>query len=82
MLCPEGFDGTVTRTVRRIGYRQEGSEGRVCVSLARRVNEGNVRGGRRIRTFATTANALLKLRDWLVGERVSQVAMKTTGDYE
>jgi len=41
----------------------------------------NVRGGRRIRTFATTANALLKLRDWLVGERVSLVAMNATGDY-
>jgi hypothetical protein len=41
----------------------------------------NVRGGRRIRAFATTANALPKLPDWLVGERVSLVAMKATGDY-
>src|SRR5262249_3504219 len=27
LLCPEGFDGTVARAVRRAGYRQEGSEG-------------------------------------------------------
>ncbi len=43
-------------------------------------------GGRRsrrqeIRTFATTTNALLELRDWLVGERVSLVVMEATGDY-
>jgi transposase len=34
-----------------------------------------------IRTFATTTNALLELRDWLVGERVSLVVMEATGDY-
>ena len=34
-----------------------------------------------IRTFATTTNALLEMRDWLVGERVSLVVMEATGDY-
>jgi transposase len=34
-----------------------------------------------IRTFATTTNALLELRDWLIAERVSLVVMEATGDY-
>jgi transposase len=34
-----------------------------------------------IRTFATTTNALLELRDWLVAERVTLVVLEATGDY-
>jgi len=34
-----------------------------------------------VRTFATTTNDLLALRDWLVAERVSLVVMEGTGDY-
>jgi transposase len=34
-----------------------------------------------VRTFATTTNALLEMRDWLVAERVSKVVMEATGDY-
>jgi hypothetical protein len=34
-----------------------------------------------IRTFATTTNALLALRDWLVAEQVSLVVLEATGDY-
>jgi transposase len=34
-----------------------------------------------IRTFATTTNALLGLRDWLVAEQVTLVVMEATGDY-
>ena len=34
-----------------------------------------------IRTFATTTNALLELRDWLVDRRVTLVVMEATGDY-
>ncbi len=34
-----------------------------------------------IRTYATTTNALLELRDWLVAEQVSLVVMEATGDY-
>jgi transposase len=34
-----------------------------------------------VRTFATTTNALLELRDWLVAERVTLVVMEATGDY-
>jgi transposase len=33
-----------------------------------------------VRTFATTTNALLELRDWLVAEQVSLVVMEATGD--
>jgi transposase len=33
-----------------------------------------------VRTFATTTNALLELRGWLVGQRVTLVAMEATGD--
>jgi transposase len=35
----------------------------------------------RVRTFATTTNALLELRDWLIAERVTLVVMEATGDY-
>ncbi|HET9256707.1 MAG TPA: transposase, partial [Pseudonocardiaceae bacterium] len=43
-------------------------------------------GGKRsrrqeIRTFATTTNALLELRDWLVAEKVTLVVLEATGDY-
>ena len=34
-----------------------------------------------IRTFATTTNALLELRDWLVSEQVTLVVLEATGDY-
>ena len=34
-----------------------------------------------IRTFATTTNALLELRDWLVGQKVTLVVLEATGDY-
>jgi transposase len=34
-----------------------------------------------IRTFATTTNALLELRDWLVAEKVTLVVLEATGDY-
>jgi hypothetical protein len=39
------------------------------------------RGGRRqeIKTFATTTGALLRLRQWLVEQRVTVVAMEATG---
>ena len=34
-----------------------------------------------IRTFATTTNSLLELRDWLVAEKVTLVVLEATGDY-
>lgn len=34
-----------------------------------------------VRTFATTTNDLMRLRQWLVDERVSLVAMESTGVY-
>jgi transposase len=34
-----------------------------------------------VRTFATTTNALLAMRDWLIAEQVSLVVMEATGDY-
>ena len=41
------------------------------------------RGGRRsqTKTFATTTAALLQLRQWLVDQQVTVVAMEATGDY-
>lgn len=40
-------------------------------------------GGRRsvTRTFTTVTSQVLALRDWLLGERVTLVAMEATGDY-
>jgi len=35
----------------------------------------------KIRTFATTTNALLELREWLLAERVELVVLEATGDY-
>jgi hypothetical protein len=32
-----------------------------------------------IRTFATTTNSLLELRDWLVAEKVTLVVLEATG---
>jgi transposase len=34
-----------------------------------------------IRTFATTTNSLLELRDWLLAEQVTLVVLEATGDY-
>ena len=34
-----------------------------------------------VRTFATTTNALLELRDWLVDQQVTLVVLEATGDY-
>jgi transposase len=34
-----------------------------------------------IRTFATTTNALLELRDWLIASQVTLVVMEATSDY-
>jgi transposase len=34
-----------------------------------------------VRTFATTTNALLELRDWLLDQQVTLVVMEATGDY-
>jgi hypothetical protein len=34
-----------------------------------------------IRTFATTTNSLLELRDWLVAQKVTLVVLEATGDY-
>ena len=49
---------------------------------ARRACAGvNASRSQEIRTFATTTNALLELRDWLVAERVSLVVLEATGDY-
>jgi transposase len=34
-----------------------------------------------VRTFATTTNELLAMRDWLMAEKVTLVVMEATGDY-
>jgi transposase len=50
---------------------------KACVRVA------GPRGGRRqeVRTFATTTDALLELRDWLIEAGVAVVGMEATGDY-
>jgi len=44
---------------------------------------GKRRGQRHseVRTFATTTNALLAMRDWLAAEQVTLAVMEATGDY-
>jgi transposase len=42
---------------------------------------GKGRRGGEVRTFASTTNALLQMRDWLVEQQVTLVAMEATGDY-
>lgn len=48
------------------------------------VRTPTVRRGQRhseVRTFASTTNDLLAMRDWLIAEKVSLVVMEATGDY-
>ena len=78
LSCPEGFDGTVARAVRRVGYRQEGT-GKACVRAPSPKGKRSRR--QEIRTDWTTTNALLELRDWLVAEQVTLVVLEATGDY-
>lgn len=47
-----------------------------CVRVQER---GKVR--HEVRTFATTTTALFEMRDWLIAERVTAVAMEATGVY-
>ena len=52
---------------------------KACV---RTPNSGRRRSRRQeIRTFATTTNALLELREWLITEKVTLVVLEATGDY-
>lgn len=46
-----------------------------------RTREVGVAGPQDVRTFASMTNALLQLRDWLIGEQVRVVTMEATGDY-
>jgi transposase len=50
-----------------------------CVHTPVRPGEGGRR--QELRTVATTTSGLLELRDWLVAERVTCVAMESTSDY-
>jgi transposase len=43
--------------------------------------EGRKARRQEIRTFATTTNALLELRDWLIASQVTLVVMEATSDY-
>lgn len=54
--------------------------GKATLKATVRVQGGPGRKTRReVRTFQTTTPALLELRDWLVGERVTLVGMESTG---
>jgi transposase len=52
---------------------------KACVRVPDVRGKGRRRG--EVRTFATTTNALLQLRDWLIEQKVTLVAMEATGDY-
>ncbi len=71
-----GRNGCSARAVRWVGHQQEGREGV-------RAHPGTRRNQRHseVRTFGSTMSALLALRDWLVGERVTLVVMEATSDY-
>jgi transposase len=52
---------------------------KACV---RTPNSGRRRSRRQdIRTFATTTDALLEMREWLIAEKVTLVVLEATGDY-
>lgn len=55
--------------------------GKADVKACVRVAGGRGQRQQEIRTFATTTNALLELRDWLVESGVTLVGMEATGDY-
>ena len=50
------------------------------VACVRRPGEGGKRH-QEVRTFGTTTKELLRLRDWLVAEKVTVVGMESTGVY-
>jgi transposase len=54
-------------------------DAKVCVRVPDQRRKGRRRG--EVRTFAATTNALLAMRDWLVEQQVTLVAMEATGDY-
>jgi len=66
--------GSATRCRADASACAAGPDGRSCPSGRRSRRQ-------EIRTFATTTNALLELRDWLVAEKVTLVVMEATGDY-
>jgi transposase len=53
-------------------------DAKVCVRVAGRGRRKTVET---VRTWASTTNAVLRLREYLVAERVSLVVMEATGDY-
>jgi transposase len=57
--------------------------GKTDLKACVRVPSPTRRNSRRqeIRTFATTTNGLLELRDWLLDQQVTLVVMEATGDY-
>jgi transposase len=53
-------------------------DAKVCVRVAGR---GRGKTVETVRTWASTTNAILRLRDHLIGEQVTLVVMEATGDY-
>jgi transposase len=54
---------------------------RDTVAACVRVPGPNAKRQQEVRTFGTTANELLALRDWLEAHKVTHVAMESTGVY-
>lgn len=55
--------------------------GKAVMVVTVRRPDGQGRRAQETRTFRTTTAQVLECRDWLVGERVSVVAMEATSDY-
>jgi len=53
-------------------------DAKVCVRVA---GAGRRKTTETVRTWAATTNAILALREHLIGEQVSLVVMEATGDY-
>ena len=73
----------VTEAFTRLRVRHGEELGKKDLKACVRTPSPTRRNSRRqeIRTFATTTNALLQLRDWLVEQQVTLVVLEATGDY-
>jgi transposase len=80
-FCPQVVEEVVVMEVvhsRCAGMDVSKRDAKVCVRVAGRGRRKTVET---VRTWASTTNAILRLREHLIAERVSLVVMEATGDY-
>jgi transposase len=80
-FCPQVIEEVVVMEVvhsRCAGMDVSKRDAKVCVRVAGRGRRKTVET---VRTWASTTNAILRLREHLIAERVSLVVMEATGDY-